>query len=67
MKFIKQNDEGRLVIDGEGEEIVLREDIPGDSPAELINFRFVRRDGTSPKAKLSRKASQVFRCLFGRD
>lgn len=39
MKFIKQDENGRIVIDGEGMEIKLHKSIP-DSMAVLTNFCF---------------------------
>ena len=40
MKIIRQDEDGRIVIDGEGEEIFIDKGIPGDSPAVLTNFVF---------------------------
>lgn len=40
MKIIKQDDSGRIVIDGEGQIIKVNKTIPSDSPAVLCNFTF---------------------------
>lgn len=40
MKIIKQDENGRIVIDGEGEIVILSRSIPGESPAVLTNFVF---------------------------
>ena len=48
MKFIEQDENGRLVIDLEGERIELHCAIPGNSPAFIKNGRFTLKgdDGT---------------------
>lgn len=43
MKVIKQDENGRIVIDGEGERVELHHWIPGESPAVLVNFCFASR------------------------
>ena len=40
MEVIKQDKDGRIVIDGEGEEIDIHCGIPADSPVILTNFVF---------------------------
>ena len=46
MKIVGQDKDGRIVIDGEGEEVHIRKGIPADSPAFLTNFTFINDPGT---------------------
>lgn len=41
MKVIGQDEDGRIIIDGEGEIVHIKKAIPGDSPAFLTNFTFI--------------------------
>jgi hypothetical protein len=41
MKCLGQDEDGRLIIDGEGVKIEIEKPIPGDSPAFLQNFVFL--------------------------
>lgn len=62
MKVICQDNDGRIVIDGEGVKVPLDRPIPGDSPAVLTNFVF---DGCGGQIDLTPCLECSLRCSRG--
>ena len=66
MKIIGQNSDGRIVIDGEGEEVTIDKGIPADSPMFVTNFVFNIAQTEEDKEKvidnrvIADKSSRIF-------